>query len=72
MYVPFSYLHFICKRKWDEKNTGSKIKDLLSLFVCVETHLTPNMGGGDLHIYSQYGWVYKEYNQVYIEGANHG
>ena len=36
----------------------------------IETHLTPNMGG-DLHIYSQYGWVYKEYNQVYIVGANY-
>ena len=41
------------------------------LIPCRETHLTPNMGG-DFHICSQYGWVYKEYNQVYIECANHG
>jgi len=34
-------------------------------------HTSHPIWGGDLHIYSQYGWVYKEYNQVYIAGANY-
>ena len=43
------------------------------LIPCKDTPHTQygGWGVGDLHIYSQYGWVYKEYNQVYIAGANY-